>query len=547
MRLRLRRGRRRHRLQADRRARSPSAAEGNGIDGYQAALDAGHVRPVGLRRQDGRAALPLHDRRRGQGTDPKPSGFFADEIKLTSGATTVFTDGAENGANGWTPTGFSVGRRVDRPRCTTTTTSRRNRTYVSYDQYLQTGPYNFGFPDRPDWVEHFPYQNGLLVSYWDTSYVGQQREPAPGRGPDPADRRAPARRSTASTAQPWRGRDPDLRRAVRRWRRPTRSRCTRTSRAGQLHPRPGRGADVRRPQGRTGTPRMPTVGVKVPHAGVQIAVTQAGRHVDADQDQLDEAAGELAEARVQPAGADPIDPRRPASRPSPAGLQQRRQRDERLRGGQRVAGGACAAGAPAGRARSASAPSESLGERGRRARRSHRRPSMRVSTVGPRSRAPRVRSARRRNARSTHAAWATSTRPAIASSSASAASSGAGAPARSSSRSPWIRIDSAGHGARRPHEALARAGEHDAPAVDRHGAPGDDRVAPRVQPGRLEVDDAERRLPPRRPPRGHGAAGRRRPRRSRVTAPRGADRWRSAAAPRRPRGTPPSASGGSAG
>ena len=38
-----------------------------------------------------------------------------------------------------------------------------------YDKYLQTGPYNFGFPSQPDWVEHFPYQNGLLVSYWDTT------------------------------------------------------------------------------------------------------------------------------------------------------------------------------------------------------------------------------------------------------------------------------------------------------------------------------------------------------------------------------------------
>ncbi len=45
-----------------------------------------------------------------------------------------------------------------------------NRTYTSYDKYLKTGPYNFGWANtRPDWVEHFPYQNGLLISYWDTS------------------------------------------------------------------------------------------------------------------------------------------------------------------------------------------------------------------------------------------------------------------------------------------------------------------------------------------------------------------------------------------
>ena len=52
-----------------------------------------------------------------------------------------------------------------------TRTSPRIRTYQGYDNSLQTGPYNFGFPDtKPDWVEHFPYQDGLLVWYYDTSF-----------------------------------------------------------------------------------------------------------------------------------------------------------------------------------------------------------------------------------------------------------------------------------------------------------------------------------------------------------------------------------------
>ena len=76
-------------------------------------VHAGDVRPVGLRRQDGLAALPLQDRRRRAGHGPeRPSGFFADEIKVTAGATTVFTDGAESGDNGWTPVGFTRRRRV---------------------------------------------------------------------------------------------------------------------------------------------------------------------------------------------------------------------------------------------------------------------------------------------------------------------------------------------------------------------------------------------------------------------------------------------------
>lgn len=48
-----------------------------------------------------------------------------------------------------------------------------NRTYWGYDKSLKTGPYNFGFLDnakRQNWVEHFPYQPGLLVWYYDTSF-----------------------------------------------------------------------------------------------------------------------------------------------------------------------------------------------------------------------------------------------------------------------------------------------------------------------------------------------------------------------------------------
>ncbi len=39
-----------------------------------------------------------------------------------------------------------------------------NRTYGGYDDTLRTGPYNFGWANTtPDWVERFPYQNGMLV------------------------------------------------------------------------------------------------------------------------------------------------------------------------------------------------------------------------------------------------------------------------------------------------------------------------------------------------------------------------------------------------
>lgn len=118
-----------------------------------------------------------------QGQDPALSwsGIFVDDILVTAGATVVFADGAENPPNGWTLDGFSsVGSSI-------TTSSDQfylasNRAYVSYDRYLQTGPYNFSFADRPDFVEKFPYQNGLLVNYWDASYTDNNTSQHPGAG-----------------------------------------------------------------------------------------------------------------------------------------------------------------------------------------------------------------------------------------------------------------------------------------------------------------------------------------------------------------------------
>jgi len=60
-----------------------------------------------------------------------------------------------------------------------------NRQYVGYDEGLRTGPYNFGFlndPERQNWVEHFPYQNGLLISYWDESQSDNSTSAHPGEG-----------------------------------------------------------------------------------------------------------------------------------------------------------------------------------------------------------------------------------------------------------------------------------------------------------------------------------------------------------------------------
>jgi immune inhibitor A len=108
-------------------------------------------------------------------------GPFLDNIVITKGATTILTDGAESDA-GWTTGGWT--------RMTGTTSEMKqnyylieNRVYSDYDSTLKTGPYNFGWADtRPNWVERFPYQNGMLVWYVDTRYDDNNTSTHPGAG-----------------------------------------------------------------------------------------------------------------------------------------------------------------------------------------------------------------------------------------------------------------------------------------------------------------------------------------------------------------------------
>ena len=162
-----------------------------------------------------------------------------------------------------------------------------NREYVSYDKYLQSGPYNFGFPqDRPDWVEHFPYQNGLLVSYWDTSYSDNNTSQHPGEGeilpidshPQPIYK---------LDGKPWRGR-------IQTYDAPfglekADSFTLHDQTTGQASYIRGQAAvpvfDDRRSYW---SAAQPFVGVKVPDAGVRMQVQSAVRHLDEGPDQLHE-------------------------------------------------------------------------------------------------------------------------------------------------------------------------------------------------------------------------------------------------------------------
>jgi len=94
-------------------------------------------------------------------------GFMVDDIEISG----YSLDDAESGGGSWTFDGFSHTDGYE-------STFYNNyyvaefRQYRGYDLGLANA-YNFGWggvPGYGNWVEHFPYQDGLLISYWDTSF-----------------------------------------------------------------------------------------------------------------------------------------------------------------------------------------------------------------------------------------------------------------------------------------------------------------------------------------------------------------------------------------
>ncbi|MFE9691699.1 immune inhibitor A domain-containing protein [Micromonospora sp. NPDC005806] len=98
-------------------------------------------------------------------------GFYGDAVAVTADGATIFTDGAEAGAGDWALNGFSI-QAATYTRDFDNYYIAGNRSYVSYDQYLKTGPYFFGYANtRPDYVDHYAYQTGLLISYWNLRWA----------------------------------------------------------------------------------------------------------------------------------------------------------------------------------------------------------------------------------------------------------------------------------------------------------------------------------------------------------------------------------------
>jgi len=94
-------------------------------------------------------------------------GFMVDDIQVTG----YPLDDAESDA-GWTFDGFRRTKGEESAYYFNAYVAEF-RQYRGYDAGLANA-YNFGWggvPDYGNYVEHFPYQDGLLVSYWDTSFV----------------------------------------------------------------------------------------------------------------------------------------------------------------------------------------------------------------------------------------------------------------------------------------------------------------------------------------------------------------------------------------
>ena len=272
VRLRLRRGQRRHRLEAH---------PGQHHQAGREQRHRRHARPPGRRRRS--TCRPTPARRSGCGCATRPTAACRATTGTPAGPLRRRHQGHRRGDD-------AVHRRVPRPRPragrwrasppsaprsprrTTTTTSPRTATYMSFDKYLQSGPYNFGFAT--------PSPTSSSTSPTRTACWSATGTP-PRATTTPASTRAqglilpvdaqpgadrPARRRPVAAA----GGRATTRRSV--WRSRTRSRCTSNGKARTTSGarRPSRCSTTTRPTGTASS----HASVKVPNNGVNIKVTE---------------------------------------------------------------------------------------------------------------------------------------------------------------------------------------------------------------------------------------------------------------------------------
>jgi immune inhibitor A len=107
------------------------------------------------------------------------TGFMVDDIAITG----YPLDDAESDA-GWAFDGFRLTTGIESGFYFNAYVAEF-RQYRGYDDGLRTGAYSFGFLHEPELVklaEHFPYQDGLLINYWDSSQSDNSTSVHPGEG-----------------------------------------------------------------------------------------------------------------------------------------------------------------------------------------------------------------------------------------------------------------------------------------------------------------------------------------------------------------------------
>jgi immune inhibitor A len=106
-------------------------------------------------------------------------GFAVDDVKVGD----ALADDFEGDLDGWDLSDYFVidGHSYTQPYEQSYLVE--NRQYQGYDKTLAEGPYNFGFANSaPDRVQHYPYQDGLLVWYQNGFYGDNNTSVHPGYG-----------------------------------------------------------------------------------------------------------------------------------------------------------------------------------------------------------------------------------------------------------------------------------------------------------------------------------------------------------------------------
>ncbi|MFD6176055.1 MULTISPECIES: immune inhibitor A domain-containing protein [unclassified Isoptericola] len=107
-------------------------------------------------------------------------GFLVDDVTVGDALSEDFADDAA----GWTNDGFTiVGEDGTYEAQFSHYYVAENRQYAGYDTTLKEGPYNFGWTlTKPNTVEQFPYQDGLLVWYKNSFFADNNTSKHPGGG-----------------------------------------------------------------------------------------------------------------------------------------------------------------------------------------------------------------------------------------------------------------------------------------------------------------------------------------------------------------------------